>query len=108
MRLLILALSLSSTLILSACTGTTTTVPVNKASFTCSDNQVYSVSIFRDKNDAELLELTLPGGKNATLINVVAASGARYVGATYEWWEKGNDVTFSNLNTTLECRRVQN
>ena len=53
------------------------------------------------------MELALPEGRRVTLINVVAASGARYVGSTYEWWNKGNDAILSNAGTTLNCSLVK-
>lgn len=43
------------------------------------------------------------------MVNVVAASGARYVGGTWEWWSKNESGTLSNLQTqnTMECRETK-
>lgn len=40
------------------------------------------------------------GGKKLVFVNVVAASGARYVAAGFEWWTKGADATFTDLQHT--------
>ena len=96
-------LALFSLLILSACATDTRSTDAARSSFTCSDGKTYLTNSYQDKNQAELLDLTLPDGKTVTLINVVAASGARYVGSTYEWWNKGKAATFSNQGVRLEC-----
>lgn len=36
-------------------------------------------------------------GGQLVFVNVTAASGARYVASQYEWWTKGSDVTFADL-----------
>ncbi len=98
---------LSVALFLSACSGTHDAAVSRELSFKCADGNLYVTSIYQDKNQAELMELTLPEGRRVTLINVVAASGARYVGSTYEWWNKGNDAILSNAGTTLNCSLVK-
>ena len=37
------------------------------------------------------------GGSEVVFVNVVAASGARYVAAQHEWWTKGSDASFADL-----------
>lgn len=32
-------------------------------------------------------------------VNVLAASGAKYVAGEYEWWTKGGEATLTNLTT---------
>ena len=36
-------------------------------------------------------------GFNVAFVNVLAASGARYVSGQYEWWTKGSDATFIDV-----------
>ena len=43
------------------------------------------------------LAIVPAGGSQLVFANVVAASGARYVAGQYEWWTKGSDATFADL-----------
>ena len=99
---------MASALLATGCVHQNQTTPPETTRYLCSDNNVYTVSTRIDQNQAELLTLTLPNGQNVTLVNVVAGSGAKYVGSIYEWWSKGNAASFSNLDTQLECRTVEN
>lgn len=47
-------------------------------------------------------------GKRIIAANVIAASGAKFVGGEYVWWTKGNEASFYNTLTedralSLEC-----
>ena len=35
-------------------------------------------------------------GESLIFVNVIAASGARYVSGQYEWWTKGNEAFFTD------------
>lgn len=35
-------------------------------------------------------------GENLIFVNVIAASGARYVSGQYEWWSRGNEAQFTD------------
>ena len=37
------------------------------------------------------------GGKKLVFVNVMAASGAKYVAGQYEFWTKGTDATLTDL-----------
>lgn len=73
--------------------------------YLCDDQKVVRVFTSVDANQAELLTLVLPDGSRATLVNVIAASGAKYVGGIYEWWSKGDQASFSYHDQRLECTR---
>lgn len=36
-------------------------------------------------------------GAQLLFVNVAAGSGARYVAGTYEWWTKGSEATFADI-----------
>lgn len=98
----LLFLSLLSALVLSACT--TAKTDTEQFTYTCSDGNLYAVYPYQDKNQTDMLDLVLPNGDKEILTNVVAASGAKYVGKTYEWWSKGDTANFSHGDLQLECR----
>jgi membrane-bound inhibitor of C-type lysozyme len=37
------------------------------------------------------------GGAHVVFVNVTAASGARYVAGQYEWWTRGSEATFADV-----------
>lgn len=47
------------------------------------------------------------GGKKLVFVNVMAASGAKYVAGQYEFWTKGSEATLTDLQaepqTPLAC-----
>ncbi|MAS14446.1 MAG: hypothetical protein CMH69_14200 [Nitratireductor sp.] len=47
-------------------------------------------------------------GEPRVFVNVVAASGARYVSGAYTWWTKGDSATLSNQidDSSRTCSRV--
>lgn len=36
-------------------------------------------------------------GEDVLFVNVISASGARYVSGEYEWWSRGNEAMFTNV-----------
>ncbi len=47
------------------------------------------------------------GGKKLVFVNVISGSGARYVAGQYEFWSKGSEATFTDLQadpqTPVSC-----
>jgi membrane-bound inhibitor of C-type lysozyme len=36
-------------------------------------------------------------GEDMIFVNVISASGARYVSGQYEWWSRGNEAMFTDI-----------
>jgi membrane-bound inhibitor of C-type lysozyme len=45
-------------------------------------------------------------GEDVVFVNVISASGAKYVAAEYEWWNKGADATLHNVTEGLDAAPV--
>jgi membrane-bound inhibitor of C-type lysozyme len=45
-------------------------------------------------------------GQDVVFVNVVSASGAKYVSGVYEWWNKGADATLHNVTEGLDAAPV--
>jgi membrane-bound inhibitor of C-type lysozyme len=45
-------------------------------------------------------------GEDVVFVNVISASGAKYVAAEYEWWTKGADATLHNVTEGLDAAPV--
>jgi membrane-bound inhibitor of C-type lysozyme len=45
-------------------------------------------------------------GEDVVFVNVISASGAKYVAAQYEWWNKGSDATLHNVTEGLDAAPV--
>jgi len=45
-------------------------------------------------------------GVKQIFVNVISASGAKYVSAEYEWWSKGTDATLHNVTEGLDAAPV--
>lgn len=96
---------LLSVSLLSACASDKAVRPI---SYQCSDGQIYSITAYQNELQENFVTLKLPNEQKITLINVVAASGSKYVGSTYEWWSKGNTAFFSDGNNAmLECSVIE-
>lgn len=52
------------------------------------------------------------GPEKLVFVNVMAASGAKYVSGQYEFWTKGSDATFTDLmadpQTPVNCSEATN
>lgn len=84
-------------LILSGCSTLNSTKEFNSQNvYKCSNNTIITAHYYTKGNSA-LVDITLPNKESYTLVNVIAASGAKYNGDIYEWWSKGNKVTLTNL-----------
>jgi membrane-bound inhibitor of C-type lysozyme len=45
-------------------------------------------------------------GEDLVFVNVISASGAKYVAGQYEWWNKGSDATLHNVTEGLDAAPV--
>ena len=45
-------------------------------------------------------------GEDVVLVNVVSASGAKYVSGVWEWWNKGSDASLHNVTEGLDAAPV--
>jgi membrane-bound inhibitor of C-type lysozyme len=45
-------------------------------------------------------------GQDVVFVNVVSASGAKYVSGVYEWWNKGADASLHNVTEGLDAAPV--
>ena len=45
-------------------------------------------------------------GEDVVMVNVVSASGAKYVSGVWEWWNKGSDGTLHNVTEGLDAAPV--
>lgn len=45
-------------------------------------------------------------GEDVVFVNVISASGAKYVAGHYEWWSKGADATLHDVTEGLDAAPV--
>jgi membrane-bound inhibitor of C-type lysozyme len=45
-------------------------------------------------------------GEDVVLVNVISASGAKYVAGVWEWWNKGADASLHNVTEGLDAAPV--
>lgn len=45
-------------------------------------------------------------GEDVVLVNVISASGAKYVAGVWEWWNKGTEVSLHNITEGLDAAPV--
>jgi len=45
-------------------------------------------------------------GVDHLFVNVISASGAKYVSGEFEWWNKGSDATLHNVTEGLDAAPV--
>lgn len=89
-------------LTLSGCsTSNNTKISNNQDVYKCKNNKIITTHYYT-KGNSSLIDITLPNKETYTLVNVVAASGAKYDGDIYEWWVKGNQATLTNLISSEE------
>ena len=50
--------------------------------------------------------LCTPFCEDVVMVNVVSASGAKYVSGVWEWWNKGSDGTLHNVTEGLDAAPV--
>ncbi|WP_185802948.1 MliC family protein [Pontivivens nitratireducens] len=66
---------------------------------TCADGRDLSVRYITDAHQS--LALLSPDGSERLFVAVLAGSGVRYVSGEWEWWNKGNEGTLTNLRTRM-------
>lgn len=45
-------------------------------------------------------------GEDVVMVNVITASGAKYVSGMWEWWSKGSDASLHNVTEGLDAAPV--
>ncbi|MGL4673352.1 MAG: MliC family protein [Wohlfahrtiimonas sp.] len=73
----------------------------NTAQFKCAQDTIKIDFINKKQNNAALVTMegdTVPN----LLVNVIAASGEKYVGGIYELWIQGDDAMLTNFMTDPE------
>jgi membrane-bound inhibitor of C-type lysozyme len=45
-------------------------------------------------------------GEDVVMVNVISASGAKYVSGVHEWWNKGTDASLHNVTEGLDAAPV--
>lgn len=68
----------------------------NVVTYECDGVEPFSVAYLNAQPN--FLAFVPVGGNDLVFVNVLAASGARYVSGSYEWWTKGSDATFADLS----------
>lgn len=74
---------------------------ITQADHDCADGSRVGVTYLTAGDDALALIQGLEGP--SVLVNVVSASGARYVAGLTEWWVKGNEVTLTQGDSATTC-----
>ena len=65
-----------------------------RQTYDCGGSQIEAV--YHNAGPVSLAVLTI-GGETVVASNVIAASGARYAGAQYVWWTKGDTADLYDL-----------
>ncbi len=71
------------------------TATTNTLRYVCSGGNALTVQYMNTKNKQSFALLTVDGRK-MLFVNVLSASGAKYVGDHYTWWTKGPQGTLSD------------
>lgn len=88
------------------------TLPGGKAEssstkYLCDNGDTVTASyINNDSSSVVILDML---DKKILLVDVVAASGSKYVGGELEWWTKGEIATLSNVvgDKMTECKEIK-
>lgn len=78
---------------------------ITQAEHDCADGSRVGVTYLTAGDDALALIQGLEGP--SVLVNVVSASGARYVAGLTEWWVKGDEVTLTQGESATTCTVTQ-
>ena len=65
------------------------------AEYDCPESGKVSVSYINAGENS--LAIISTEDMDRVFVNVISASGSRYVSGEYEWWSKGDTATFTNL-----------
>ncbi|HSH27675.1 MAG TPA: MliC family protein [Wenzhouxiangella sp.] len=64
-------------------------------SYECDDGERFAVHYYN--SGSNVLALVPVDGEQRVFVNVVSASGARYVAGQYEWWTKGQNAMLTDV-----------
>ncbi|MCI2394837.1 MliC family protein [Aliiroseovarius sediminis] len=67
---------------------------VHAQSYACGEDEAFSVHYVN--TDANTLAIVPLDGEDRIFVNVVSASGAKYVSGANVWWTKGDTATLEN------------
>ncbi|WP_108500611.1 MliC family protein [Paracoccus indicus] len=83
----------------------TSDATVTAARYRCDDGRDLAVRyVEAGANSLAIIPLE---GEEVVFVNVVAASGARYVSGMWEWWAKGEEATLTRVDAAeTTCRTV--
>ena len=71
------------------------TATTNTLRYKCSSGNSLTVQYMNTKNKQSFALLTV-NGRKMLFVNVLAASGAKYVGDHYTWWTKGPEGSLTD------------
>lgn len=77
---------------------------VESVSFTCSDQPDTAFQVQYINSGANSLAILPVNGEERIFVNVVSASGARYVAGQFEWWTKGDTATLRDEISDAEAQ----
>ncbi|WP_411957758.1 MliC family protein [Paracoccus homiensis] len=82
------------------------TAQVTSATYGCDGGDPFTVQFINDQDNN--LALLPVDGSSRIFVNVIAASGARYVSGAYEWRIKGDQATLTPLTSGNQrhCSRL--
>lgn len=83
-------------------TGESSMIPVE---YSCGEGETLQVT-YVNAGENRLAILPVEGASRI-FVNVISASGARYVAGKYEWWSKGDTGSLTDLieeGSRRECR----
>lgn len=76
-----------------------------EASYSCGDT-LLDVE-FINVGDNSLALIAIDGAAPLVFASVVAASGARYIGGVYEFWDHGGEASFAASGSDpVQCRQT--
>lgn len=90
--------------------GQEETVARETITYTCTDETRVTVEYINAGPTS--LAVVMLAEETVVAANVIAASGAKYVGGRYEWWVKGDEATFRDLmkddaeKGPVDCRKA--
>ncbi|WP_415183203.1 MliC family protein [Phaeovulum sp.] len=78
---------------------------VEAQSYSCGEGEQFAVQYVN--TDANTLAIVPVGGQDRIFVNVVSASGARYVSGAHVWWTKGDKATLENTLEEVGIKECQ-
>lgn len=78
---------------------------VDAQSYSCDEGKQFAVRYVN--TDANTLAIVPIDGEDRIFVNVVSASGARYVSGAHVWWTKGDTATLENILEEANVKECQ-